>query len=278
MSPDSLEHGSAVIAVGGEPADGRTTAPAPDIAGFIDVAAGRKVSGWVWDRTRPDRRFEVEIRFDDAPIAAARADRMRSDLAGAGIGDGRYGFEGLHTKDITEENCHRVTALVQPGDGGDPVSLVNRAAKAARYAVLKPDDVQAIRSAIDEWPAEQRELIEQLGQRFMAMAAELRRLRDVVGTVRPPQDAATDETPDARQDGVLAEALAELRRTQEALDRRMAEIDVFHNRFDGALSELKRDRKRPDTPPVDHTLRRMVFLLSLVSGTSLLIGIVSLLR
>ena len=38
------------------------------------------------------------------------------------------------------------------------MSLVNRAAKAVKYSVLKPDDVQAIRTAIDEWPAEQREL------------------------------------------------------------------------------------------------------------------------
>ena len=270
MSPETADHAGAVVAVDGGMAD-----PAPDIAGFIDVAAGRRVSGWVWDKNQPDRRFDVEIRFDDAPIATVKADRTRSDLAGAGIGDGCYGFEALHTKDITEENCHRITAVVQPGDGGDPVSLVNRAARAVKYSVLKPDDVQAIRTAIDEWPAEQRELIEQLGQRFMAIAAEIRRMREAVAAV---QKRPEDDKPDERQESALTAALAELRRTQEGLDRRMAEIDVFHSRFDGALSELKRDRKRPDAPPIDHTLRRMVFLLSLVSGTSLLIGIVSLLR
>ena len=73
----------------------------------------------------------------------------------------------------------------------------------------------------------------------------------------------------------LETALAEIRQSQEKIDRRMAEIDVFHSRFDGALSELKRDRKRPDAPPIDHTLRRMVFLLSLVSGASMLIGIIA---
>lgn len=275
MSPDSIDSSAAIVAVDGGAVDGKRPDRAPDIAGFIDVAAGRRVSGWVWDRNHPDRRLDVEIRFDDAPIATARADRKRADLASAGIGDGGYGFEALHTRDVTEETCHRITALVQPGDGGDPVSLVNRAAKAVKYSVLKPDDVQAIRTAIDEWPAEQRELIEQLSQRFMAIAAEIRRLREAVAAVqRPPGD----DKPEEQQESALTPALAELHKTQQALDRRMAEIDVFHSRFDGALSELKRDRKRPDVPPIDHMLRRMVFVLSLVSGTSLLIGILSLLR
>ncbi|WP_026191161.1 hypothetical protein [Methylosinus sp. LW4] len=75
-----------------------------EFSGYVDLASGGRVSGWVYDRLRPRDRFDVEICSAGAVIGVARADRPREDLARAGFGDGGYGFDfDLPAGDYPEE-------------------------------------------------------------------------------------------------------------------------------------------------------------------------------
>ena len=235
------------------------------VVGFIDVISIRRISGWVWDESDPSHRLEVEIQFDGRAIASVRADRSRKDLAAAGVGDGSYGFETQHETRIAETDYHRVSAVVRLEDG-DTVTLENRVARALRNSVLSPGDVAILREAIESWPTEQRLLIDQLAQRLLPIAGELQRLRSAIESKQPLETG-----------GGLAEALAELRRSHEGLERRLSEIDVFHGRFDRALAALEAEKEARAVLPADRSLRRLVIVLAAVSGISLIVGLVSLL-
>lgn len=250
------------------PADDQRDADADPVgaAGFIDVVSGRRISGWAWDPAQPERRLDVAILVDDVEIATVRADRPRKDLVDARVGDGGYGFEAQSKIAIGENDRHRVTAFVTDRDGV-PVPLVNHAARLAKISVLKPDDVIALRTAIEAWPEERRALHDQLLRYLHAVAIELRGIRNAVRG--EGAEMAADP---------IAESLEALRRTQGDLDRKISQIDVFHSRFDTALSEISSDRKSRDAVPEDNGLRRLVFALAVISGLSLLLGVYSVLR
>ncbi|WP_159726108.1 hypothetical protein [Methylosinus sp. Ce-a6] len=75
-----------------------------EFSGYLDGVSGGRVYGWVCDRLRPRDRFDVEICSAGKVIGVARADEPRADLAGAGFGDGRYGFHfDLPEGDWSEE-------------------------------------------------------------------------------------------------------------------------------------------------------------------------------
>ena len=61
-------------------------------AGNCDGVSGGELHGWAWDPRAPGRRLEVEQWVDGVRKARVLADRPRSDLQGAGIGDGAYGW------------------------------------------------------------------------------------------------------------------------------------------------------------------------------------------
>lgn len=63
-----------------------------DYRGYLDSASGGRISGWVWDRLRPQKRLGVEIHSAGTLVGIARADIFREDLLRSNIGDGRYGF------------------------------------------------------------------------------------------------------------------------------------------------------------------------------------------
>lgn len=62
------------------------------LEGAVEMVSATMVSGWVWHVGYPSERMALELRLDNAPIAAGLADGLRADLAGAHIGDGKYGF------------------------------------------------------------------------------------------------------------------------------------------------------------------------------------------
>lgn len=66
---------------------------AKKLRGNVDLASPTQIAGWVMHRADPQHRAGVELRVESRIVAAAKADRFRSDLLAAGIGDGRYGFE-----------------------------------------------------------------------------------------------------------------------------------------------------------------------------------------
>jgi len=68
--------------------------PAPgSLQGFLDFAGRDRLFGWARDAAAPAQPVRLRILDNDVTIAEVTADRYRRDLAKAGIGDGRHGFE-----------------------------------------------------------------------------------------------------------------------------------------------------------------------------------------
>jgi ubiquinone/menaquinone biosynthesis C-methylase UbiE len=63
------------------------------VIGFVDVIDERRVGGWVWDRSQPERRLTIFISVAGQVVGQAEASLPRPDLAKAGIGDGRHAFD-----------------------------------------------------------------------------------------------------------------------------------------------------------------------------------------
>jgi ubiquinone/menaquinone biosynthesis C-methylase UbiE len=63
------------------------------VIGFVDAIDGGRVSGWVWDKSQPERRLTISISVAGRVVGQTEASLPRPDLAEAGIGDGRHAFE-----------------------------------------------------------------------------------------------------------------------------------------------------------------------------------------
>lgn len=61
--------------------------------GVLEQISGTLITGWAWHAWMPEERVDVLIRNSQSIIGRITADRRRADLLGAGVGDGRYGFE-----------------------------------------------------------------------------------------------------------------------------------------------------------------------------------------
>jgi glycosyltransferase involved in cell wall biosynthesis len=61
--------------------------------GNIEVANPGRLSGWAQDKSRPDSAVDLLITNNGVEVASILADRHRTDLAQAGIGDGNHAFE-----------------------------------------------------------------------------------------------------------------------------------------------------------------------------------------
>ena len=60
--------------------------------GFIDIAEGDRIEGWVQDMANPDQPVLIDVVAQGRVIGRAAANIHRPDLAAAGIGDGRHAF------------------------------------------------------------------------------------------------------------------------------------------------------------------------------------------
>ncbi|MEQ9331753.1 phytanoyl-CoA dioxygenase family protein [Thalassobaculum sp.] len=63
------------------------------LTGNVDGLFEGVIHGWACRPDRPELRVEVVVRADGEDVVRTTADLQRDDLAGHGIGDGRYGFE-----------------------------------------------------------------------------------------------------------------------------------------------------------------------------------------
>jgi tetratricopeptide (TPR) repeat protein len=62
------------------------------LTGRLERLAGHELVGWAWDRARPEEQLDLELLVNGERVATGRADRLRRDLARAGIGQGLHGF------------------------------------------------------------------------------------------------------------------------------------------------------------------------------------------
>lgn len=63
------------------------------VEGYLDGVRFRTVQGWACDTSRTENRLLVCVGVNGASAGIALADQFRADLAQAGYGDGKYGFQ-----------------------------------------------------------------------------------------------------------------------------------------------------------------------------------------
>jgi len=78
------------------------------LLGSLDVVNSERISGWLRDEANPEVPVRLEILDGAAVIARITAQRRRLDLERAGFGDGRHGFDFLHTLDRGEPHAIRI--------------------------------------------------------------------------------------------------------------------------------------------------------------------------
>jgi hypothetical protein len=122
--------------VAGTNADPRATA---DLEGYVDADSGDWLSGWVWDRRRPDEPIAIEVFVDGRRATATTAGLYRPDLEAAGKGNGRHAFRILLPPLLGDGAAHRVE--VRASESG--VTLPRSAAALGHGA--RP------RSGVEDW-------------------------------------------------------------------------------------------------------------------------------
>jgi hypothetical protein len=281
MSPDDVREPVARTPI---PIRAAETEASPEaMVGYIDRIEGRRVSGWAWNRARPDLSLEVEVRFDGRLITSVPANRFRQDLADGGIGDGKHAFEAILDEPVAAEDRHRVAALARNNSHGAAITLVNRTVDAAQPAAA-PAPKAAARE--DGPPPQLKRWLDDLAivQRSFEEALKVA-ARDIRESVRgQPPAAGPAEGVDNEGMKELVAALAEIHSSQEALARQIEALEVYHARFDKALSTLERPTVEVAAEEEDagesgegRGLRLVVIAAAGVAALALLIGIWSVL-
>lgn len=63
------------------------------VRAWMDRCNGRRIAGWAQDAEHPDAPVCLDIVVDGVVVAMSLAEEYRADIAAAGIGDGRHGFD-----------------------------------------------------------------------------------------------------------------------------------------------------------------------------------------
>jgi hypothetical protein len=86
------------------------TVEAGPLQGHLDEADCRVVRGWARDAGLSDMPVLVEVVIDGVLFGSTLANRYRADLAAAGYGHGRHGFEFVLPTPLTSDRPHMVVA------------------------------------------------------------------------------------------------------------------------------------------------------------------------
>jgi len=219
------------------------------LQGRLDAIEGRRVFGWVWDRSRPNERLLIRILLEGRMVASATADMPRIDLRRAGIGDGGHAFEVELPEAVASVSNNLTVVAVVPSTGEEIVlqspSQDERALEAALSGPLNRvlDRLELLIEAQRRSQLMQREAAETLRNTS-------KQVDEIVG----------------QEDGIGA-ALELVRTNQAELAERVAGIEVFHLRFDKVLAGFDK-RIEELTAAADRPMRRAVALLILFGGLS----------
>ena len=72
--------------------DSSAKSPGENYEGYLDIVDSQSISGWAYDKTRPDTPLDLEVFDGDVSVATARAGTFRPDLLAAGKSDGKHAF------------------------------------------------------------------------------------------------------------------------------------------------------------------------------------------
>lgn len=164
--------------------------PANRLEGYVDAIEDGRVYGWAWDRLNPSDRLTIEVFRDGMTVASLTADRVRSDLAAGGIGDGGHSFE------------------VQAGDG--PITVVAVSPQNGERIELKlrgPEDEAAASAAllrkmagtIEAFAGNRTTGLEDILARVEATQANLQRQMDSMDVFLLRFDSLLRELAEAKQ-------------------------------------------------------------------------------
>jgi hypothetical protein len=261
MSPDREPAGKVVAQIGVD-----ATSMRDSVAGFIEILDESRLAGWAWCRTRPEMPVEVEIRLDDRVVQRARADRFRQDLARAGIGDGKHGFNVVFDEPVPQDQKSRLAAFVICGPSGPYVPLPRRTGlpssrapeavgAAGEQQVIDPNSRPLLTAVSDL----QKSIDERLGAVVASMRSALTRLA--------ADGKATTQSLEAR--------VSELRAVQDSLSQQISTLEVFQARIDAALGALESAKEHDPGRTNGRWLTIVVSALALVSSASLVLGLIS---
>lgn len=241
-----------------------------DIVGYIDGIAARRFSGWAVNRSRLDERLTVRVFLDDELIGEGIADRPRPDLERNGLGDGAYGFDIEPVRPLSHLDRIRVSAVaVQAGtDDADAVPLDNLIARKLATQ-SQTEGLAAVTTQLQQVLDENRALQRRTDHALRLIAAELKDMRQRVESVPPPPS-------EPGPDDAIPTAVTAMREAQAELARQLAEVGVIQARIDSSLATLQADASAPRGGGDDRSLRRLVTILTGVSGIALGLGVLSL--
>ncbi|WP_439597843.1 hypothetical protein [Falsiroseomonas sp.] len=212
--------------------------PGPDIRGFVDAVTGNQIDGWAFEPAQPTERVVVELRLDGVAVATSVADRHRTDLIRAGIGDASHGFR-FPLKPAWAERRADLSVVARGAEGGEVVlPLFRRGAPAEarldhRAAAPNPQLVKVIEQLV-------------VGQR--ALESRLQELA---------QRAADQPLP------------APLTAEPAEVEQRMAVLEAWVARLDERLASLQAATPAPRAPGPAGLDTWQVVLIALLALTGL---------
>ncbi|MBZ6075160.1 hypothetical protein [Microvirga puerhi] len=223
--------------------------PSSQIQGRLDAVESRRLYGWVWDRNRPEERCLVRVLLRGRTVASATADRPRIDLRRNGIGDGAYAFEVELPETVSQELGDLEVVAVSRKTGEEIVlpapSRDERAAEAVISAPLN-------------------RVLQQLEVLIAAQHRSQIMLREAAEAMR--ETAEQVEKMSSKEDGIGA-ALDVVRSNHGELAQRIADVEIFHMRFDKMIAGFD-DRIKDLTTAADRPIRRAIAVLMMLAGLS----------
>ncbi|UVF20407.1 hypothetical protein HPT29_004445 [Microvirga terrae] len=230
---------------------------ASQLQGRVDAIEGRRLYGWVWNRTHPTERLLIRITLNGGSIASATADMPRVDLRRNGIGDGGHAFEVELPDSVGQDTAGLAVVAIAPSTGEELVlqapSQHERAAEAAINAPLSRvfDRLDLLIEAQRRSQVLQREAVESL----RGTSAQI---SEIVG-----------------EENGIAAALDAVRANQSDLAKKISDIEVFHMRFDRVLADFGKQIDDLGSS-VDRPMKRAVTLLMAFGGISAVSAIAAL--
>jgi len=107
--------------------------------GYLDRTDGEFISGWTYDKSRPEMPIEVEIYDGDHPLTTAIAATFRQDLLAAGKGNGKHSFNVPVPTWLKDGKPHSIQVKVAGTDSylkNSPKELSGCEANGAEYLTL----------------------------------------------------------------------------------------------------------------------------------------------
>jgi hypothetical protein len=83
-----------------------------DVTGHLDLCGPELIEGWIFWRSNPDHRLQLQVFLEERLLGGCTADLFRQDLADAGLGDGNCAFSFRLPEDVVMDEPKSVRLRV----------------------------------------------------------------------------------------------------------------------------------------------------------------------